>query len=74
MMPVVHGLEAAYSEQIDFVYLAIDDAATQPLKAALGYRLQPHFILVDVQGHIVQQWLGLVSESDFREGFQTVVP
>ena len=73
MLPVVHGLESQYGEQIDFVYLDIDDAGTQTLKNELGYRVQPHFFLVDGDGVVIQQWLGVVSEADFVSAFQQVL-
>ncbi len=68
MAPVVHGLEAKYSRQINFVYLDIDDPRTDPFKRQLGYRLQPHFILLDGEGAIVQQWIGVTPESDLESG------
>lgn len=74
MIPVVHGLEAMYADQIDFVYLDIEDPASQGLKEALGYRYQPHFFLVDGEGNVVRQWLGLVSQSDFEQAFQEILP
>jgi len=55
MAPVVHGLEARYSDRIDFVYLDIDDPRTAPFKSRLGYLVQPHFFMLDGQGEILQQ-------------------
>jgi hypothetical protein len=43
MKPIVHGLEAKYSDKIGFVYLDIDDPNTAKLKTELGYIGQPHF-------------------------------
>ena len=37
MRPVVHGLEDRYKDSIGFVYLDIDDRATNPLKEQLAY-------------------------------------
>jgi len=37
MAPIVHGLEAEYSERINFVYLDIDDPANSDLLSFLGY-------------------------------------
>ncbi|MBF8257431.1 MAG: Thioredoxin [Anaerolineales bacterium] len=56
----MHGLEAEWDGQVDFVYLDIDDPATEPFKRQLGYRVQPHMFLVDVDGQVLQQWLGFV--------------
>ncbi len=70
MKPVVHGLEAQYGDRISFVYLDIDDPATQPLKKELGYRVQPHFFLVDGEGHSLNSWLGPVPEAKFISAFE----
>ena len=66
---MVHGLEVEYFDRIDFVYLDIDDSQTDDFKRQLGYRVQPHLFLLDGDGNIVQQWLGIVQESDLRSAF-----
>lgn len=66
MAPIVHQLEARYGEEINFIYLDIDDPATKELKLTLGYRIQPHFFLLDQEGKIIEQWVGLVKESDLE--------
>lgn len=73
MKPIVHGLEANYSDRMNFVYLDIDDPATASLKTTLGYIGQPHFFLIDGDGKIVQQWLGLVSEVELINAFDTIL-
>jgi len=62
--PIVHGLEAKYYGRVQFTYLDIDDAGTAQLKSALGYRVQPHFFLLDGAGEIIKQWVGEVSEAE----------
>lgn len=74
MKPVVHGLEQEYGEQIEFVYLNIDDPETEAAKQKYGYRVQPHFFLVDGEGEVVEEWLGPVSREAFVSAFQTVLP
>lgn len=69
MAPIVHGLEAEYSDRMNFIYLDIDDNRNEDYKRQFGYRLQPHFFLLDAEGNILQQWLGLVQESEFRKVF-----
>ena len=73
MAPIVHGLEADYFEQINFVYLDIDDPANDEFKQALGYRVQPHFFLLDENGDVIQQWVGRVSEADFKAAFDAAL-
>lgn len=73
MAPIVHQLEARYGSEIKFIYLDIDDPATKELKLSLGYIIQPHFFLLDEQGKIIEQWIGLVKESEFESVFQFVL-
>jgi len=74
MKPVVHGLEDRYDGQIDFVYLDIDDPATQPFKEQLAFAYQPYFVLVDADGTVVQTWVGPTAEADFTAAFDGVTP
>jgi hypothetical protein len=71
MAPIVHGLEAEYSERINFVYLDIDDPANSDLLSFLGYRYQPHFFLIDGDGKVLIQWLGPVTAADFKSAFDS---
>ena len=66
MAPIVHGLEAKYNSQINFVYLDIDDANTQRFKEVLDYIYQPHIFLLDENGNIIQQWVGYVSLTELE--------
>ena len=70
MKPIVHGLEAKYHTRMEFTYLDIDDPATAPFKAALGYRYQPEYYLLDAQGTPLQKWVGYVQEIDFVTAFE----
>ncbi len=69
MAPVVHGLEAKYAGQIDFIYLDIDDSANADAKAKYGFRVQPQFFLLDAEGNVIQDWLGPVTAEDFETAF-----
>jgi hypothetical protein len=62
----VHGLEAEYGSQVNFIYLDIDDRDTESFKQELGYRYQPHLFLVDADGNILQQWVGRVSGDELE--------
>jgi hypothetical protein len=57
----VHGIEAQYSEQVDFIYLDIDDSRNDQFKRALGFRFQPHIFLLNGEGVIVDQWIGRIT-------------
>lgn len=73
MKPMVHGLEAEYQQQVDFVYYNIDDPETAAAKEKYGYRYQPHFFLVDSQGAVVKEWLGPVPEEEFVAAIESVI-
>ena len=73
MQPIVHGLEAKYRDRILFTSLDIDDPKTASFKQALGYRVQPDFFLLDGQGHVVKQWLGVVTAEEFAGAFDSVL-
>jgi thioredoxin-like negative regulator of GroEL len=69
----VHGLEAKYCGKIGFVYLDIDDGNTAKIKKALGYRLQPHFFLLDKDGNVIKQWLGAVPADQLEAALQEAI-
>ena len=69
MAPIVHGLEQKYGDQVRFVYLDIDDPATESLQTALSYnrRWRPFIFIVDANGEIILTasgdksiWIGVV--------------
>ena len=68
----MHGLENTWGDQINFVYLDIDDSRSEPFKRQLGYRVQPHMFLLDEQGTVVQQWLGYVEGETLEAAFQDI--
>ena len=74
MASIVHGLEVEYAGEINFVYLDIDDPDNKKFKKELGFLYQPHFLLIDGDGNIIQQWLGPVTVEQFRESFASILP
>jgi thioredoxin-like negative regulator of GroEL len=69
LAPVVHGLERDWKGRIKFVYLDIDDPRTDEFKRQLGYQYQPHLLLLDPQGKILQQWVGYVTADQLTTAF-----
>lgn len=69
MAPVVHGLEREYAGEIVFTYLDVDDPEVTSFEQALGFRTQPHFLLLDSDGNIVDQWVGLISGKRLTTAF-----
>jgi len=54
------------------LYLDIDDGLNDEFKQELGYRLQPHFFLLDAEGNINQQWLGITPGAEFEVAFENL--
>jgi thioredoxin-like negative regulator of GroEL len=73
MRPMVHGLEAEYWGQIDFVYLDIDDSGNDGVKEQYEFISQPTFILIEADGTVLQRWFGYVSEEEFRQALDAVM-
>ena len=73
MKPIVHGLEEEYGNDIEFVYVNIDDPASQELKDQYGFRVQPHFFLVGADGEVVNQWFGSNEAATFATAFTDVI-
>jgi hypothetical protein len=63
---MVHGLEADYWGEIDFVYLDREAAANAEIVDKYGIRYQPVFILVHPDGTEVERWT-VLDEAGFRE-------
>lgn len=68
----MHGLEREWYREVDFVYLDIDDSRTHEFKQMFNYQYQPHFILLDGNGNMVQQWVGFVPENELRAALVNV--
>jgi len=69
MAPLVHSLEKDYQKYIQFIYLDIDDPATDIFKKSLGYKKEPHFFLIDEKGKIIKEWSGYVTLKEFMDAF-----
>ena len=69
----MHGLEQQYGSQVNFVYLDIDDPATESFRRQLGFRVQPQLFLLDKDGSVLQQWFGLVSREELEAALQQAV-
>ena len=59
MAPVVHGLENKYGENMNFVFIDIDDPQTEKLQEELGFSRawRPYFFFLNSEGEIIGQTL-----------------
>jgi len=71
---MVHGLEAKYFGQIQFIYLDADDIGTEPFQRQLGFFYQPEVYLLDGDGNVLKKWVGFTSEDQFEEEFANYLP
>ena len=62
-----------WAEEINFVYLDIDDPANTDFKRELGFGYQPHLFLLDGDGNILQQWVGFVDDATLAQAFSGAV-
>ncbi|MCP5095551.1 MAG: hypothetical protein GY943_08370 [Chloroflexi bacterium] len=69
----MHGLEEEYGDEVEFVYYDIDDPDSAAAKTEYNFRFQPHVILVDENGEIIQQWLGYNSANVYEEAFEALL-
>lgn len=68
----MHGLESKYGGCVDFVYLDVDNTATQSAKTRLGYLAQPNIFLVDGAGKVLWKKFGFVTADELETQIKTV--
>lgn len=66
---MVHGLEKAYGDRIDFVRVNILHAENAPLMEQFSFSTTPEFYLVNEQGRVIGFWDDWVTEQDLRQAF-----
>jgi thiol-disulfide isomerase/thioredoxin len=73
LMPLVQRLESQYGNCVSFVYLDIDNVATQSARERLGYNAQPSFVLLDKSGKIVWRKYGSPDETELELQLKGVI-
>lgn len=69
----MHGLETEYFPAIEFVYLDVDDPATEPFREQLGRTYQPEYHLLDGDGNVVEVFKGRVNADEMRASFDALL-
>jgi len=69
---MVHGLEAEYWGQVDFLYIDREDPANKDVVQQFGVRYQPVFVLLDAEGNILEQWAGNPGEEALRNALNSL--
>ena len=69
----MHGLEQKWGDQVNFVYLDVDDPQTTSFRRELGYQYQPHFFLLDGEGNVIEQWVGYVDGEVLQQALHEAV-
>ena len=70
MRPIVYGLDLKYHDQVNFIYLDIADPNTLAFRKELGLLSTPHFFLLNPNGEIIAQWVGIVSSNVMDKAIQ----
>ena len=70
---MVHRLEIDYWGQVEFIYLNIDEQGVTSFKQQFGFRYQPHLILLDGNGNVVQEFLGERPEEELRAALDQLI-
>jgi hypothetical protein len=73
MKPIVNELESEYGSQIEFIPVNIDDPESAEWKQLYGFRYQPHFLLVNPDGEVIEEWLGYTDAAFFEQTFATIL-
>jgi thiol-disulfide isomerase/thioredoxin len=71
MAPIVKGVQDEYAGRVNFVFLDIDNPATEGLKHQLHFQTEPEFILLDGQGKVLKEWVGYVTVEQFRQAIDS---
>ena len=69
----MHGLEVDYYNDINFVYLDVDDPANQKFLEELRFIYQPHMFLLDGNGQVLHEWVGPLPREEFEKVFDQVL-
>lgn len=63
----MHRLEEKYGDQIEFVYLNVDDPASLPMRQQYDIVARSQYVLVDANGEVVQKWFGYITTQSVSE-------
>ena len=74
MMPIVNGLEEAFSGSVAVVRLNGSIPGEQRLAQRYGLRSHPSFAVLDAQGEVSRQFFGPQSEETLRTAMNAVAP
>ena len=74
MTPIVNGLEAEFSNEINIERLDASKAENVELMQEYGVRGHPSFVLLDKNGRVVQTFFGPQDEETLRTAIQESIP
>lgn len=70
MKPIVHGLEAEFWAQVDFIYIDHTKDAAEPVMARFNAYQRPYFLLLDAEGNEIGRWVGTQDAETLRAAIQ----
>ncbi|MFK7803788.1 MAG: hypothetical protein AB8G95_19300 [Anaerolineae bacterium] len=70
----MYELKAEYGEQMEFVFVNIDEPESQPDMEKFQFRSgTPHLLLFDKNGEVVRQWFGTFTREQVEVMFPTAL-
>lgn len=63
----MNGLQEQFGEEIQFIWLNIDDPNTLPLREQFGIVQRSRYVLVNAVGEQAQIWIGRLDETEVEE-------
>jgi thiol-disulfide isomerase/thioredoxin len=70
---LIKELEAEFGKEIQFYHLNSAQPGTERLRKALAFRYPPHYFLIDSEGEVVANWVGLVSRGELSSAFADLI-
>lgn len=69
----MHRLEAKYGDQIEFVWLNIDDGSTLAMRQQYDIVSRSQYVLVSADGQAVRKWFGYLSEAEVAQALDALL-
>lgn len=66
----MYGLQEQYGDEIEFVWLNVDDPLSRPLREQFGIVQRSNYVLVDVDGVAQLRWFGYLDDTEMEEALQ----
>ncbi|MEM7333749.1 MAG: hypothetical protein AAF490_16800 [Chloroflexota bacterium] len=70
----MNGLEAAFSDRVDFFVLDVDNPETQAYMEQFAIRGRSTYVLIDAEGNELGRWFGPLNEAGVTAQIENWLP